>query len=59
MIFSTKKFEANADNVCRKALTAPHRQALEGKEVIDGQIEYSVDGEDYYLYPVQPEWCNK
>lgn len=58
MKFSVKKFAANADKVCRKAVTEPHRQALDGKEVVDGQIDYSVDGKEYYLYPVLPEWCD-
>lgn len=58
MKFNAKKFSSNADSVSRKSLPETHRQALDGKTVVDGQIEYSVDGEDYYLYPVLPEWCD-
>ena len=58
MRFNAKKFASNADSVSRKSLPETHRQELDGKTVVDGQIEYSVDGEDYYLYPVLPEWCD-
>lgn len=58
MRFNAGKFMANADGVCRKALPESHRQALDGKEVINGQIEYTADGYEWYLYPVLPEWCD-
>ncbi len=58
MKFNKKKFAANADSVCRKLLPESHRQALDGKEVVDGQINYEADGEEWYLYPVLPEWCD-
>lgn len=49
---------ANADAACRKALPESHRRELDGKEVINGQIEYNADGNEWYLYPVLPEWCD-
>lgn len=58
MRFNAGKFMAVADGACRKALPASHRQALDGKEVIDGKIEYSADGCGWYLFPVLPEWCD-
>ncbi len=58
MRFNAHKFKLHADSVCRKAVPESHRKALDGKEVVDGKIEYSVDGQDWYLYPVQPEWCD-
>lgn len=57
MRFDRKSFSANADSICRKLIPESHRQALDGREVADGQIEYNVDGEEWYLYPVMPEWC--
>lgn len=58
MKFNAEKFRANADSVCKKALPESHRQALDGKEVADEKIIYSVGGEEFYLYPVLPEWCD-
>lgn len=57
MRLDKKKFSANADPTCRKLITEEHRDALDGKEVVNGQIEYTVNGENYYLFPVLPEWC--
>lgn len=58
MKFNAEKFRTNADNVCKKALPELHRQALDGKEVADEKIIYSVGGEEFYLYPVLQEWCD-
>ena len=58
MRFNAKKFAANADAVCRKSLPESHREVLNGMEVKEGQIEYVVDGEEFYIYPVLPEWCD-
>lgn len=58
MKFNASKFRKNADSVCRKLIPEPHRLALDGKEVVNGKIDYSVDGKDYYLYPVLKEWCD-
>lgn len=58
MKFNAKKFMSNADSIARKSVPELHRQVLDGREVIDGQIDYSLDGKDYYLYPVLPEWCD-
>lgn len=58
MKFNADRFLKYADNISKKLVTEPHRKALDGKEVIDGEIRYSIDGEEYYLYPVLPEWCD-
>lgn len=58
MRFNSKKFGANADCVCLRLLPESHRKELDGKPVINGQIEYEADGESWYLYPVLPEWCD-
>lgn len=58
MRFNAKKFAASADSTTRKALPMSHRLELDNKEVVDGQIEYSVDGEEWCLYPVLLEWCD-
>ena len=34
-----------------------HLAVLDGREVVDEHINYEVDGEEFYLYPVIPEWC--
>lgn len=57
MKFDEKMFCANADPICRKLLPESHRKALDGREAVGGQIEYNADGEEWYLYPVLPEWC--
>ncbi len=58
MRFNAKKFAINADSICRRTIPESHRKVLDGKEVVDGKIEYSADGQDWYLYPVLPEWCD-
>jgi hypothetical protein len=58
MRFREKRFSANADSVCRRCMPESHRKALEGREVVNGQIEYEADGECWYLYPVLSEWCD-
>jgi len=58
MKFNAEKFRKNADSTCRKLIPELHRLALDGKEAINGQIDYSVDGKDYFLYPVLQEWCD-
>lgn len=57
MRFSTERFVKNADAGVRKLLPESHRRALDGKEVQNGQIEYSADGENWCLYPVDVAWC--
>ena len=49
MRFREKRFSANADSVCRRCMPESHRKALEGREVVNGQIEYEADGECWYL----------
>jgi len=66
MRFSAKKFSVNADSVCRKCLPEPHRQALDGKDVVNGgskmtQMEKTIISfiVDYYrenlFYPSYDE----
>jgi len=57
MKFSAEKFKKNAEKHICKSIPESHRQVLDDMEVIDGQIDYEVDGEEYYLYPVLSEWC--
>lgn len=58
MRFSTAKFKKNAKGL-RKQVPDSHLEVLDGKEVIGGEIKYLVDGEDWYLFPVLPEWCKE
>jgi hypothetical protein len=62
MIFSRTAFEATAPANIKKCLPESHREALDGKAVIFdslgfGTVDYSADGEDFYLYPVDKDWC--
>lgn len=61
-VFNTKQFRTCAPRNILKALSN-HLESIEGKEVIfdkngDGWIEkYQLNGNDYYLYPVDKRWC--
>ncbi|MDV9963389.1 hypothetical protein RHL97_19075 [Clostridioides difficile] len=57
MKFNKDKFRRNAPHAIRKALPESHRDVLDGMEVDRCEIEYTVDGEEYYLFPVYAEWC--
>lgn len=63
MRFSQVQFEKNADLTVKKLIPKTHREVLDGMEVHfeeDGWgiiDHYSVDGEDWYLYPVHKNWC--
>jgi hypothetical protein len=55
MKFSASKFRK--DKRYRRLLPDSHLAVLDGREVVDEHINYEVDGEEFYLYPVIPEWC--
>ncbi len=57
MKFSEDKFRRNADHAIRKRMPQSHLNVLDGMEVDMCEITYTVDGEEYYLYPVEPDWC--
>ncbi|MBA4697820.1 MAG: hypothetical protein H2212_00150 [Ruminococcus sp.] len=57
MKFSKDKFRRNAPHAIRKALPESHRDVLDGMEVDRCEITYTVDGEEFELYPVEPDWC--
>lgn len=57
MKFSAVKFKR--DKRYRRALPESHLAILDGMAVTDGQIDYEVDGEEFYLYPVLPGWCEE
>lgn len=62
MVFSKEMFLKNASSALKKVLSK-HLDALDGKEAVpseDGLLiveHYSVLGQEWYLYPVYPEWC--
>lgn len=56
MRFNARKFKKNAKQL-RRLIPESHLKELDGKEVVGGKIEYMADGEEFYLYPVLPEWC--
>lgn len=65
MVFSRKKFETNAPVSVRKTLKS-HLDALDGlavdfsKDTKNGTIpKYEAEGQEWYLYPVYPEWCEE
>ena len=59
MKFSREKFECNADKATIRAVPKEHRVALDGKEVVNGEINYKVGNDKFYLFPVWPEWCEE
>lgn len=61
MRFSMKKFRKNAENAIKKRVPQPHLDILDGMEVTVTRdtLEYQVDGEKFYLFPVCPEWCDE
>ena len=57
MKFSATKFKK--DKRYRRLLSESHLEVLDGLEVVNEHIDYEVDGEEFYLYPVIPEWCEE
>ncbi len=47
MKFSAAKFKK--DKRFRRLLDDKHLEALDGREVIDEQIDYEVDGKEFYI----------
>lgn len=59
MKFNRKKFEQNADKATLRLVPQEHRAALDGKEVVNGEIEYKIGYDKFYLFPVFKEWCEE
>lgn len=64
MVFSRKRFEENAELYVKKLIPEAHRIALEGLLVhfegeSFGTVDYEVEGKEYTLYPIYPEWCEE
>jgi hypothetical protein len=68
MIFSKQKYKQSDYGRSGKSIPESHLDALDGKEVIFKKIsgdrfgiveEYEADGQEWYLYPVMPEWCEE
>lgn len=62
MLFSKAAFLRSTSGKSVRHLLAAHLDILNGLAVTAtggsfGTVKYSVDGEDFYLYPVMPEWC--
>ena len=63
MRFSKDKFNKNALKTTKKLLSK-HLDVLDGMEVkfdeAFGEIEkYTVNGEEFWLYPIHKEWCEE
>lgn len=63
MKFSKEKFLKNAPADVKRKLKR-HVDVLDGTEaVFEGEYghipQYSVDGQQYYLYPVYKSWCEQ
>lgn len=63
MIFSSKKFRQ--DPKTRGLLSKEHIEACDGLEVEFNKDDkfgripfYKLGGEEFYLYPVDKEWCS-
>lgn len=59
MKFSREKFERNADKTTLRLVPKEHRVALDGKEVVNGEIKYKLGNDKFCLFPVYPEWCEE
>ena len=59
MKFSKEKFKKNATKDILKKINIEHRNALDGKKINDGVIYYTIGEVDYYLYPVEKDWCQQ
>ena len=62
MVFSKEAFLASDSGNRLRHLVGAHLSILDGLSVqyaTDGFgiIRYEVDGEEWELYPVMPEWC--
>lgn len=61
MKFDKYKFKKNAPLHVKKALSG-HIDVIDGLEVFSCkngyyEVDYEVDEENYYLYPILKEWC--
>lgn len=62
MKFSKDNFNKNATRAIKK-MVSNHLDILNGMEVIFneefGEIEYTVGGEEFCLYPIYRNWCEE
>lgn len=58
-VFSKRLFNQNAPVYVKRLIPEAHTSVLDGKEVKDRIIEYEVNGNEYYLYPIEPDWCKE
>ena len=62
MKFSKDNFNKNAPRAIKK-LISNHLDVLDGMEVVFngkfGEIDYTVDGKEFCLYPVCKSWCEE
>lgn len=61
-VFSKAAFLSSGSGKRLKTVLGEHLNILDGmpvqrKENGFGLIEYEVDGEEFELWPVEPEWC--
>ena len=59
MKFSREKFERNADKDTIRGVPKEHRGTLDGKEVVNDEINYKVGYDKFHLSPVPAEWCEE
>jgi hypothetical protein len=68
MVFSKQKYKQSKYSKMGKPLPESHLDALDGKDVIFKKMsgdrlgiveDYEADGQEWYLYPVMPEWCEE
>lgn len=58
-IFSKAMFSKNAPSNVKRVLSR-HLDTIDGKKVdSEGKIDYEIDGEEFYLYPVSKDWCEE
>lgn len=63
-VFSAKAFRVSETGKSLGTVLGSHIDILDGSPVQDagdgfGRIMYEIDGEDWELYPVMPEWCEE
>lgn len=60
-VFCKKAFNSSESGKHLRKVLGNHLDIADGKPVQDagdgfGRIEYEIDGEEWELYPVMPEW---
>lgn len=61
-VFSKAAFLSSDSGKHLKTVLGKHLNILDGMPILKeesgfGFIEYEVDGEEFELWPVEPEWC--